>query len=64
MRTNQFVGRLLLERALPAAVLGAAVGWPPGALLLMLIELDTMSILQKSSGFQESLFEALIQSRL
>ena len=37
---------------------------PSLAPLLMLIELDTMSILQKSSGFQESLFEALIQSRL
>jgi thiol-disulfide isomerase/thioredoxin len=37
---------------------------PSLAPLIMLIELDTMTILKKSSGFQESLFEALIQSQL
>ncbi|MBL92499.1 MAG: hypothetical protein CMH56_11910 [Myxococcales bacterium] len=37
---------------------------PSLAPLLMLIDLDTMTILKKSSGFQESLFTALIQSRL
>ena len=37
---------------------------PSLAPLIMLVELDTMTILKKSSGFQESLFEALIQSQL
>ena len=37
---------------------------PSLAPLIMLINLDTMTIVKKSSGFQESIFEALIQSML
>ena len=37
---------------------------PSLAPLLMLIDLDTMEIIKKTSGFQESIYEALVQAEL